>query len=262
MKKHLWLLIILFASFYGSHIDTNAEIFYIPNDLWQRDHSQMNSVGGLEASKPMILSTPANGSVFHGERNITPGYGSVLREEWTPTKPENYHYIKIGITATGYGEVAFTLKGRTKDYQIGHWTSEPLKKAVKEVYTYRIKETTTIRNPDREGFADEISPIVVSMSATGKAQTQSRQVVTYGSRQTAVNAQASATGPAVSFVIGSSTYWKWEAGITRDVDADDYNGSYSVTINDTNIDPGSGSDPESGSDSEGSGICPECGKPH
>ena len=96
------------------------------------------------------------------------------------------------------------------------------------------------------------------MSATGKAQTRSRQVVTYGSRQAAVNAQASATGPSVGFVIGSSTYWKWEPGITRDVEADDYDGTYSVTINDTNVDPGSrsgngsGSGDDSNSDDTGS----------
>lgn len=159
MKNRFFLCLSLaFIVCLAFYIKTDASIFTVPAELWEKDHSQMDSTGGLEASKPRILSTPANGSVLHGERTITPGYGQVLREVWTPTKPENYHYIKIGVVATGYGEVAFTLKGNTADYTIGHWTSEPLKKAVNEPISYRITETTTIRNPARQGFVDEISP--------------------------------------------------------------------------------------------------------
>ena len=44
--------------------------------------------------------------------------------------------------------------------------------------------------------------------------------------------QAGTSGAGIGFVVGESSYWKWEAGITRSVDADPYNGSYSVTIND------------------------------
>ena len=196
---------------------------------------------GLEASAPRILSTPMDGSVFHGERNVTPGYGQVVSEVWTPTKPWDYYYVRIGINAKGYGEVAFTLNGNTRDSDIGSWRSEPLRKANRNPFTFEKRYNTNIINEARQGFADEISPVTVSMPATGSAQTRSRSIVTYGSRQAAINAQAGTTGPSVGFVIGTSTFWKWEAGLTRTVSADNYNGSYSVTINDTNIDPGSGS---------------------
>ena len=209
--------------------------------------SQLESIG-LEASSPRILSTPADGSVFHGERNVTPGYGQVVSEVWTPTKPEDYYYVKIGINATGYGEVAFTLNGSTRDYDIGNWRSEPLQKANNDSFTHRVRYLTNIINEARVGFTDEISPTTVSISATGSALTRSRSITTYSSEQEALTAQASVTGPSVGFVIGESTYWKWEAGITRTVNADAYNGNYEVTINDTNVDPGS----SSGSGSTGS----------
>ena len=242
MKNRLYLFLSLaFIVCLGLYIQTDASFFYVPAELWQQDHSKMDS-SGLDASKPMILSTPADGSVFHGERNVTPGYGQVVSEVWTPTKPEDYYYVKIGITATGYGEVAFTLNGNTQDYDIGSWRSEPLRKANREPFTYRKKYLTNIINEDRVGFTDEIRPATVSIPANGKAQTRSRSIVTYGSRQAALNAQASATGPGVGFVIGTSTFWKWEAGITRDSKADDYDGKYHVTLNDTQLaSSGSGS---------------------
>ena len=224
---------------------------------------QLESIG-LEASAPRILSTPADGSVFHGERNVTPGYGQVVSEVWTPTKPEDYYYVKIAITATGYGEVAFNLNGNTADRNIGSWTSEPLQRANNQPYSYRKRYNTNIINENRIGYADEISPATVSISASGSASTRSRQITTYGSRQAALNAQASVTGPGIGFVIGSSTYWKWEAGITRTASADNYSGSYSVTINDTNIDPGSGSGsgstPPTGSGSGSGGSNTGCGQ--
>ena len=251
MRNRLYLcLSVAFIVCLGLFIKTDASFIYVPAELWPQEHSKMDQ-GGLEASKPRIGSIPADDSVFRGDRNVTPG-GQVVRETWTPTKPRDYYYLKIGLTATGYGEVAFTLDGRTKDYTIGHWTSEPLQKADNYPYTYEKKYLTNIINEARKGYVDEISTATVSISnKTGSAQTRSRQVVTYGSKQAAVSAQASATGPSVSFVIGKSTYWKWEAGITRSVNADTYNGSYTVTVNDTNIDPGSsssgGSTPPTGS---------------
>jgi len=172
--------------------------------------SQLESFG-LSASTPRILSTPADGSVFHGERNVTP-LGQIVREVWTPTKPGDYYYVKIGINATGYGEVAFTLNGSTKDYNIGSWTSEPLQKADNQPFTHEVRYNTNIINESRVGWTDEISPTTVSISATGSAQTRSRQITMYGSRQEAVTAQASVTGPSVGFVIGESSYWKWEEG--------------------------------------------------
>ena len=248
MKKRLFLCLSLaFIVCLGLYIKTHASFIYVPAELWQQDHSKMDSQG-LDASKPRILSTPADGSVFHGERNVTPGYGQVVSEVWTPTKPEDYYYVKIGITAIGYGEVAFTLNGSTSDYTIGHWTSEPLKKADSEPFTHEKRYLTNIINESRVGFADEISPATVRIIATGKAQTRSRLLTTYSSRQAALSAQASTTGPGIGFVIGRSTFWKFEPGITRDPNADDYDGSYKVTINDTNVDPGS----SSGSGSTGS----------
>ena len=241
MKKRLYLFLSLaFLVCLGLFIKTDASFIYVPAELWQQDHSKMDQ-GGLKALKPRIGSVPANGQNFHGDRNVTPG-GQIVRQVWTPTKPEDYYYLKIGLTATGYGEVAFTLDGSTEDYTIGHWTSEPLEKADNHPYTFRRKYLTNIINEGRAGWTDEIGRATVSISGkTGSAQTRSRQVVTYGNRQAAVNAQASATGPSVSFVIGKSTFWKWEPGITRSVNADTYNGSYTVTVSDTNIDPGSSS---------------------
>ena len=206
---------------------------------------QLESIG-LEASAPSISSTPADGSVFHGERNFTTSYGQVFREVWTPAKPNDYYHLKIEISATGYGEVAFTLKGNTADRNIGNWASEPLRKANNETFSYEVKFDTNIINEDRSGFTDEISPTTVSMAASGSAQTRSRQITIYGNRQAAITAQASTTGPSVGFVIGKTTFWKWEAGITRSVEVDpnkdpDYEGKYHVTINDTDIDPGYGS---------------------
>ena len=253
MKNRLYLCLSLaFFVCLGLYIKTDASFLYVPAELWQQDHSQMDS-GGLNASAPRILSTPADGSVFHGVRTISPGYQQIYSQSWTPTKPGDFHHIKIGITATGYGEVAFTLNGETMDYAIGHWTSEPLKKANKQPYTFRITRQNNLYNPARLGYEDKISPLpkMINVSATGSAQTRSRLIVTYGSRQAALNVQASATGPSVGFVIGSSTFWKWDPGITRDVKADDYNGKYTVTVDDTIIDSGSGNG--SGSDSQGSG---------
>ena len=208
MKKRLFLLLsITFIVCLGLYIKTDAvTILVVPPGFWPQDHAKMDS-SGLEASKPRILSTPADGSVFHGERNVTPAYGVVVREVWTPTKPDDYYYVKIGITATGYGEVAFTLNGNTKDDDIGNWRSEPLEKG-DGPFTFRKRYNTNIINEARRGYADEISPATVSISATGSAQTHSRSIMTYGSRQAAVNAQASATGPSVGFVIGKSTFWK------------------------------------------------------
>ena len=137
---------------------------------------------GLEASKPVIQTIPMNGLNMHGERTLTNSdlpVSLILSESWTPYKPENYHYIKISIIATGYGEVAFTLNGSTKDYSIGNWTSEPLQKAERELYTFRIKKPNGVVNPNLPDYdADQIRPITVSISATGSAQTRSRRIVT------------------------------------------------------------------------------------
>ena len=145
MKNRLYLLLSLaFIVCLGFYIQTDASFFYVPSELWQQDHSDMDS-SGLGASAPRILSTPADGSVFHGDRNVTPG-GQVVREVWTPTKPQDYYYVKIGINATGYGEVAFTLNGNTADRDIGSWRSEPLKKADNVPITYRKQYLTNIIN--------------------------------------------------------------------------------------------------------------------
>lgn len=52
---------------------------------------------GLRVSAPRILSTPMDGSVFHGERNVTPGYGQVVHEVWTPVKPWDYYSVRTGL---------------------------------------------------------------------------------------------------------------------------------------------------------------------
>ena len=194
MKKRLFFCLSLaFIVCLGLYIKTHAfTVLVVPPELWQQDHSKMQ--GGLEASAPRILSTPMDGSVFHGERNVTPGYGQVVSEVWTPTKPLDYYEVRIGINAAGYGEVAFTLNGSTSDYTIGHWTSEPLKKAKRQPFTHKKRYYTNIINESREGYADEISPATVSMSATGTAQSSPRWITTYGSRQAALTAQAGTTG--------------------------------------------------------------------
>ncbi len=237
-NQRLWICVIFFT-FFAFHIDINASFFWIRNELWAEDRSDMDS-NGLYVSNPVIISTPGNKTNYHGERVIyslaAQGsyFGSlILEEDWEPTKPGDFHYITIMVNATGYGEIAFTLKKKTRDYPIGNWASEPLKKAEREVYSFRIKEMNGLYNTDEIGTAEEISPTTVNVSATGVVQSRSRSIVTYKSKQKALTAQASTTPSAsLSFVIGESTYWKWEAGITRDVNADPYNGSYSVTIND------------------------------
>ena len=128
MKKRLFLcLSVAFIVCLGLYIKTHAfTLLVVPPDQWPQEHSKMDS-GGLEATKPRIfLGSPSNGQVFHGVRTISPGYRQIYSESWTPIKPNSWHIIKIGIIATGYGEVAFTLNGETKDYTIGHWTSDPL----------------------------------------------------------------------------------------------------------------------------------------
>ena len=89
--KNRWLLFLslTFIMCLVLSIKMDANYFYIPAELWNLDHSEMDS-SGLEASKPRIWSTPADGSVFHGERNFTPGYGQVVREVWTPYEPVDY----------------------------------------------------------------------------------------------------------------------------------------------------------------------------
>ena len=210
---------------------------YIPSKMlqsWDEVRSDYESTG-LETYGSRIGMTPADGLNIHGERVVADD-GFIVTEKWVPYKPDSFHYVSITLIATGYGEVAFELKGQTKDFVIGHWTSEPLVKAVNEVYTFRIKEQGNVINTNiKDFYADHIqpTPINVSVSATGKAITRSRRVVTYGSKQEAVAAQASSSGVGVHFVTGTSSYWKWEAGITREVVADPLDGGYSITTNDT-----------------------------
>ena len=245
MKKKLFMIplccLVLFV-FYIS-LTALATMIYMPSEFlaslkrqwWEENRADMES-SGLYASKPVIQTTPMNGLNMHGERTITDSdlpVSLILSELWTPYKPENYHYIKISIVASGYGEVAFILNGESEDFSIGRWTSEPLQKAERMVYTFTIKVPNGVVNPNLPDYdADQISPITVSISATGSAETRSRRITTYGSEQTALSAQAGTSGAGIGFVIGESSYWKWAAGITRSVDADPYNGSYSVTIND------------------------------
>ncbi len=247
MKNKQYMILLCCLVFLVFCISTTAlarMLYYMPPDFieswearlwWEENRADMES-SGLYASKPVIQTTPMNGLNMHGERTITDPnlpVSFILSESWTPYKPENYHYLKISISATGYGEVAFTLNGETEDFSIGHWTSEPIQKAEREVYTFRRKKPNGVVNPNLPAYdAAQISPTTVSIYATGKATTQSRRIVTYGSEQSAITAQAGSSGAGIGFIIGESSYWKWEAGIPRDVDADPYNGSYSVTIND------------------------------
>ena len=262
--KNRWFLLLSVAFFgcFSLYIKTHAlTVAVIPPDLlndWNNRRKGLES-SGLNTTEPRILSTPADGSVFHGDRNVTPGYGVVVSEVWTPTKPQDYYYVKIGTNATGYGEIAFTLNKNTEDRDVGSWRSEPLEKG-DGPFTFRKRYNTNIINEARAGYADEISPTTVSTPATGKLQARSRKVVTYGSKQSALTAQATSTGPGIGFVIGKSEYWKFEPGITRDVDADAYNGKYHVTITDTNIGSGSGGMPPSGSTSPSDNTpnCPDC----
>ncbi len=89
-----------------------------------------------------------------GER-IVNSAGEIVAEEWTPHKPEGYHYITLRLIATGYGDVSFELKGQTRDYPIGNWMSEPIRKAEREVFSIRIKERNNVINksidPNRVG---------------------------------------------------------------------------------------------------------------
>ena len=119
--KNRWFLLLSLLLVVSLVVSFGAvAIFYIPpeilNNDWNNNRKDLES-SGLEASAPRIFSGPSDGSVFHGERNVTPGYGQVVHEVWTPGKPWGYYNLKIGINATGYGEVAFTLNGNTSDYE-------------------------------------------------------------------------------------------------------------------------------------------------
>ncbi len=209
---------------------------YLPNDFLDREWNEARSdyeSAGLYASKPVIRQTPFDGMKMHGERVVNDN-STIVTEKWVPYKPEGYHYITISIIATGYGEVSFELNGQTQDLSIGNWTSEPIKKAVRELYQFKIKEANNVINTSVPDFnVAHIQPTKVDVSATGKALTRSQRVTTYGSRQEARSIQASSSGVGFGFVIGTSSYWKWTAGITRTVPADSYNGSYSIETNDT-----------------------------
>ncbi len=197
---------------------------------WNRERADYES-SGLEAYPPKITSGPANGLTMHGERGVLDD-GTIVTEEWVPYKPKNFHYIRISIIATGYGEVAFELKGYRRDYAIGHWTSEPIKKAVNEYYVYQIEEPN---NVDVANIQPTTEPTTVNVSAYGKAYTRSVRVTTYGSKQEAKSVQASTSGVSVGVVTGTSSFWKWTAGITVPVPAEGhlhYTGEYSFTVND------------------------------
>ena len=222
-------------------------ILYLPKEFLDREWNEVRSdyeSTGLHTTKPTIRSTPANGLKMVGER-IVDSAGNIVTEEWTPYKPEDYHYITIGLIATGYGEVSFVLKGQTRDHVIGNWQSEPIEKAEREVYQFRIKELNNVINKgipeNRVGHIRDIDK--VDVSATAQVFVRSRRVTTYGSRQEAKTAQASLpAGVSAGVVIGTSSYWKWEAGMTVPVKVDPkndlfvYEGSYFIDINDSVID--------------------------
>ena len=243
IKFRLFISVIVFIVAVALPLSLEAVVlFWLPNDQlsewerrarWEVERSDYES-SGLYASKPVIMQTPFNDLKMHGERVVTDG-NLIVTEKWVPYKPEGYHYISISIKATGYGEVAFELKGETRDFSIGHWTSEPIQKAINELYQFRIKEPNNVINSSiRSDRVGHIQPTKVKVTATGKALTRSRRVTTYGSKQEAVTAQASLTGVSAGVVIGTSSYWKWEAGITRPVPVKPpYEGSYSIEISDT-----------------------------
>lgn len=176
------------------------------------------------ASAPEITSNPANDSTLHGERGVWDD-GTIFEEKWVPFKPNDTHEISISITATGYGEVAFVLNGERMDYDIGHWVSEPIEKAVEERFVFKITESNNVD-------VANIQPTTVNVSGTGSASTRSVSLVTYGSKSEMKGAQASNTGVGINWVEGETSFWKWDYGITTPVPAEPYNGSYSITTND------------------------------
>ena len=243
MKKIKFPLFITAIVFFVAVIvplKLEALMIYMPPEMldslstaWDEERDDYES-SGLHASKPVIRQTPFNGMNIHGERVVTDN-SFIITEKWVPYKPEKpYHYITIMLRATGYGEVSFELNGETKDFSIGHWTSEPIQKAENDIYKFRIEEQNNVINKSLSDYhSDQIQDTDVSVSATGKAITRSRRIMTYGSKQAALNAQASSSGGGIGFVIGKSSYWQWVAGLAREVNADPYNGRYSITINDT-----------------------------
>ena len=103
--KNRWFLLLSVLLVVSLVVSFGAvAIFYIPpeilNNDWNNNRKDLES-SGLEASAPRIFSGPSDGSVFHGERNVTPGYGQVVHEVWTPGKPWGYYNLKSGSMRRG-----------------------------------------------------------------------------------------------------------------------------------------------------------------
>ena len=231
LKFLISILVIVFfvAVIIQLRLDVDSFMSYAYEALgkdWDEAISDYESAG-LYASAPVINSTPIKDLIMHGERGVLDD-GTIIEEKWVPYKPESYHYITISIEATGYGEVTFELNGHTKDYPIGNWKSEPIEKAVEELYQFRIKE------PNNVNVAN-IQATTIKVSATGKAITGSSSVTTYGSKKEDLRFQASTSGEGATVVAGKSSFLKWTPGITLTVPAEGYlhyNGEYSITTND------------------------------
>ena len=207
-------------------------VIYLPNDIFYHEWDEVRAdyeAEGLEVSKPFLRVVPGNDMTMHGERAVLDG--KIVHEKWVPYKPRRYHYVRISTIATGYGEVAFNINDYTKDYPVGHWTSEPIKKAVDEIFQYERKEGNNVD-------VANIQPTTVNVSAKGKAYARSVRVTTYGSKSEAKGAQASTSGVGVTFVTGTSSLWKWSHGITRPIPVEGYlhyNTNYSITVNDYKV---------------------------
>lgn len=237
MNRLKFLIIILVIVFFVAviiqlRLDVDSFMSYAYKALgkdWDEAISDYESAG-LEASAPVIISTPINDLTMHGERGVLDD-GTIIEEKWEPYKPDGYHYITISIKATGYGEVVFELNGHTKDYPIGNWKSEPIEKAVNEYYEFEIEEPNSVD-------VANIQPTTVNVSATGKVLTRSVRLTTYGSMQEELRVQASTSGVGVTFGTGKSSFWEWTPGITTTVPAEGYlhyNGKYSITTNDYKV---------------------------